>query len=405
MEFILLNEEEFNTFTKQYDKTTFLQTSSMANYQKCNNRIVLFPAVKDKDAIICGSLIYGVKTKIGVYFSCPRGFLIDYSNKVLLKFYTENLKKLLKNYKGYVLNIEPDILYHQRDIDGNIIKNGFNNQSVIDDLIENGFKHNKITLESDPNKQVRWTFRLTYCDKSEEEVFNNFNSKTKRIIKKALKSCISIKEVPFDELDEFKAIIDYTGKRKSFGTRSLKYYQDMYNSFDNKSIKFLAAYFDIDAYRKQLNEELNILQDKVSNTNVSNKTINKIEEYNNQINAIDKRIELLKNLSKNYPSNLMISAGMFLIHKDTTTYLFGGSNDDFMFTNSQFLLQWEVIKYGINNNCTNHDFYGISGDLQKSNAKYGVYEFKRGFDGCVEEYIGDFDLVLRKFVYYVHKAF
>ena len=38
------------------------------------------------------------------------------------------------------------------------------------------------------------------------------------------------------------------------------------------------------------------------------------------------------------------------------------------------------------------NFYGISGDFNKENKYYGIYEFKKGFNGNVVEYIGEFTL-------------
>jgi len=45
------------------------------------------------------------------------------------------------------------------------------------------------------------------------------------------------------------------------------------------------------------------------------------------------------------------------------------------------------------------NFYGISGDFRKEAEDYGVYEFKRGFNGTVEELVGDFILPIRKGMY------
>ena len=49
-----------------------------------------------------------------------------------------------------------------------------------------------------------------------------------------------------------------------------------------------------------------------------------------------------------------------------------------------------------------YDFGGISGNFTPGSENYGVYEFKRGFGGNVLEYIGEFDLILDKFGYYIY---
>ena len=33
---------------------------------------------------------------------------------------------------------------------------------------------------------------------------------------------------------------------------------------------------------------------------------------------------------------------------------------------------------------------------------YGLYDFKRGFSGVVEEYIGTYDLIISKFWYFMY---
>ena len=48
------------------------------------------------------------------------------------------------------------------------------------------------------------------------------------------------------------------------------------------------------------------------------------------------------------------------------------------------------------------NFYGIAGDFNPENKYYGIYEFKKGFNGNVVEYIGEFTLPIT-FKYKVFK--
>ena len=43
----------------------------------------------------------------------------------------------------------------------------------------------------------------------------------------------------------------------------------------------------------------------------------------------------------------------------------------------------KIIKY---------NFYGITAIFDKNDPDYGVYEFKKGFNGQVEEYIDNFEI-------------
>ena len=61
-----------------------------------------------------------------------------------------------------------------------------------------------------------------------------------------------------------------------------------------------------------------------------------------------------------------------------------------------YLIQWEMIKWAIETGCEVYDFQGISGNLEdESDHLYGLYRFKRGFNGQVDELPGEFDITYK----------
>jgi len=64
-----------------------------------------------------------------------------------------------------------------------------------------------------------------------------------------------------------------------------------------------------------------------------------------------------------------------------------------------FLLQWEMIEWAKSIGCTVYDFRGISGNLDPTNPLYGLFRFKKGFNGVYTEFIGEFDLVFDSLMY------
>ena len=70
--------------------------------------------------------------------------------------------------------------------------------------------------------------------------------------------------------------------------------------------------------------------------------------------------------------------------------------------NAQYLIQYEMLKFAKENNYKKYNFLGIKGNFDPKDEDYGVYKFKKGFGGHVEEYIGDFDLPINVF-YYINK--
>ncbi len=57
-------------------------------------------------------------------------------------------------------------------------------------------------------------------------------------------------------------------------------------------------------------------------------------------------------------------------------------------------VQWEMIRYAKENGFHRYNFYGISGNFDKEDPSYGIYDFKKGFTGYVEELIGEHELCI-----------
>lgn len=69
-----------------------------------------------------------------------------------------------------------------------------------------------------------------------------------------------------------------------------------------------------------------------------------------------------------------------------------------------FLMQWKMIQDTVDLDCYMYDFRGVSGDLNPDNPLYGLYKFKKGFNGKFVEFIGQFDVVIDGFIYGMFKT-
>ena len=83
--------------------------------------------------------------------------------------------------------------------------------------------------------------------------------------------------------------------------------------------------------------------------------------------------------------------------------LFGASYREFMKFNGQYFLNYEMIKYALNNGYEKFNFFGITGEFNEDSDMYGLFNFKRGFGAEVVELIGEFNLVTDKFFNVIYK--
>ncbi len=398
MNFCELTENEFRKFSSAHELRSFLQSPEMAEAKKEDGCDCYYVGVKQNNKVICATLLFEYKGRFFKTFTSPRGYLIDYRNIELLRFFTKEIKKFIKQKGGIYLNIEPNVLYKERDINGEIVKDGFDNSDIYNNLIKLGYRHNGFYLEMDRSKQCRWEFILNLKNKSKDKLFSNFKANTRNIIRKNIKYGVAVRELGYDELDKFHDIVESSGSRKNFHSRTLEYYQKMYNIFyDKGEVKYFVTELDIEKYISELSAEIKELEQKLLSLNGANYNKGKQTELSNQIKALKSRITIAEEWQQKYGNKPITSGAMFMLYGTEIVYLFSGTRSEFITMKTQFLLQWHMIQYAVDNGYEIYNFGGITGDLKPSNPEYGVYEFKKNFGGNVIEYIGDFDLMVSPF--------
>lgn len=393
-----ITENEYEKFWNFYENKCFLSSIKIGHLREKNNWNISYVGLKENNKIIACAMLLFKKSHFNKYeYYAIRGPLIDYNNFNLINTFFNELKNYIKKNNGYILRIDPYIIDYQRDIDGNIIENGIDNFKIITYLNKIGFKKNN------NDEQNNLLFTLNLKNKSENDILNEMKPNTKNTINKVLKSNIKIRELNYSELNIFYDILKKTGERKQFKIKSLEYFQNMYKLFSkDNQVKFLITELDLKENNNILKTELEKKQNELIKLNTAKYNDGKRNNLTNEIESIKKRIkhnnEIIENDKK---SKIIMSASMFILIKPEVVYLASGNDEKYLNFNSQFLIQWEMIKYAINNGFDKYNFYGIITYDDKNNKDYGIYEFKRGFNGNVEKLIGEYFLPISKEYYFI----
>lgn len=415
MKLIELSKEEFKKFADKNSEITFHQTKNWAELKKRNNWEAHYIGLEDKKEIKAGALILSktlpiIKKKM---FYSPRGFLIDYNNYSLLKTFTTKIKEYAKKNNAIFIKIDPYVEYKQRDINGDLVKDGIDNSKAIDNLKKLGYKHFGFNIMQD-TLQPRWMHVIETKDRSLEDVMKDMESKTRQIIRKNEKCAIHCREIERNELKVFKDIMKHTGDRREFIDRPLSYYENMWDTLHEDGIlKIMIAEIDFNEYEQNTKEELNNvkkeLEDRIykKENNILKMNEKKFKQNNKKdedaIKRLENQLEKIKNLKKEHGEKALLGGILFLIYGNEVLSLYGGSLKNLMQFQSAYTLHFEGVKYAVEKGYDRYNFYGITGDFSTSNPLYGLYLFKKSFGGHVVELIGEFDLVISKFWYKTYK--
>ncbi len=410
-----LTKKEFKTFADKNPEITFHQTEEWANLKKVNNWDAHYIGLEDDNKkIVAGALLLSktlpiIKKKM---FYSPRGFLIDYNDKDLLKEFTEEIKKYAKKENAIFIKIDPFVEYQEHDNNGDIVKDGYNNKEAVENLKSLGYKFFGFNLMQD-TLQPRWMHVIETKDRTLDDVMKDMESKTRQILRKNEKCGITTREITRDELPIFKDIMKHTSDRREFVDRPLSYYEAMWDALhDSGILKILIAEIDFNKYEKNtLQEKEEIEKNLKDRIYKKEKNILKMNEkkYNSSnkqdeeaIKRLEKQLEKIKELKDEYGDKEILGGILFLIYGNEVLSLHGGSHAKLMQFQSAYTIHFEGVKMAVEGNYNRYNFYGITGDFRKENPLYGLYLFKKSFGGHVVELIGEYDLVVSKFWYTVY---
>lgn len=385
--FTILNDKEFANFAIKSSQNNFFESLYMKELLLKEKREVYLVGVKDKEEkILCATLLASsTKFLNKKTYEALKGYLIDYNNKDLLKFFTEEIEKFIISKDGFRLIIDPYIPLIQRDSDANIVENGIDNRKVVDYLKELGFK----SLEH--SAQVKWTYCLDINKKSSEEIFKQLKPNTRNYINRTInKYKLEIEELSYEKLNIFKKITSDTCDRRDFADRSLKYYEDMYEIFGDE-IKVLISKLNCDKYLSSLKSDKQLLENKFNNLSDSHSHKKEKASISKELDNINNKLKEVEALKENIGNEIILSGAMFVLYGDEIVYLFSGSYEKYMKYCGQYALQWEMIKYACDHNYKRYNFYGIKDVFNPQGKDYGVYAFKKGFNGYVEELLGAYE--------------
>ncbi|MGM9834416.1 MAG: lipid II:glycine glycyltransferase FemX [Bacilli bacterium] len=381
-----LAEKEYQAFWESTPNNHFMQSYEWGLIQEKNRGYKAhYVGLKDNDKIVAAALLLKKKTPFNMcYFYCPRGFTMDFSNKKVLTEFTNCLKEYLKKENAIYLKLDPPLIYHEIDIDGNKVENGKNNYEIFNNFVHLGYKHcgfNKLYERNQP----RYTFR-TYFNKynSLDEIVSNMSTSFTKGLKRSYNYDMEIYQS--DNVKTFYDLIKIVSNKDNFCAYSYDYYKNIFDIFKKKGY-------------------IKVFEAKINPAHI----IKKFEEKLKDEKLENKRIKLEKDIAyfKELSSNDIVIASLICTYSKTGAWsLYIGNNKISEYTNGVNRLYYEFIKDAYENKYEYFDLFGVVGD-PKTNYKNlaGIYEYKRKFGGEYIEFIGEFDLINKPLWYTILPIF
>ncbi len=204
-------------------------------------------------------------------------------------------------------------------------------------ICDMGFSH----IENAPELstiQPRNNYMLrNIAGKTQDEVMATFKSDWRNRIRKAPRKGVVCRACGKEALDDFYPIMQATGIRDGFSIRSKEYFAKMLDGLGEEHCRLFMCYLEEEG------------QDPIP-----------------------------------------LSGACTTQYAGKTCYVYGASANHHRNTYPNYLMQWTMICWALDNNGFIYDFQGIPFYNDETHPNYGVYKFKKGFNGEVVTYAGEF---------------
>lgn len=409
MKLVTLNQEQFDRYAKNHRYRSFYQTTAYGNSMLKFGYNVHYFGIVDKNNSLIGAtmIMYKAVFMNNKIAYAPRGILFDYSDSQKVKELAECLKSLLGKQGFMLLRMDPYIPISIHSNDGNLINMNNQESVILENLATARFEYKGKNLYFE-NEKPRWE-ALVLLNKSNDDLFDSFDKRTRNKIRKAANLGIEVYKDPEKSIKSLYPFI------KAKENKPINYFQELVNNF-NDTIDIYYAKINTETFivnsRKMYESELlnnEQLAEQIQSYPPNNKEraniLNRKMESDKLVSTYKNNMLMATELLKKYPDGMIIGGAMVINFDNAAYILTDGFNEKFSSLNASYLIKWQMI---MDYNALGYKYLNMNavvGEFEKKNPYSGLNEMKLGFNTLVTEYIGEFDIVLNNFTYNLYKSF
>lgn len=379
-----INIKEYNEFIKKYKYASFMQEKAWALVK--NNWDNILCGVYEKKVLVAACSILIRKLKKGfTMFYIPRGYLIDFENKELLKFMTENIKILAKKYKAYIVKLDPNFCVSEKftknkNLSFDVLSHNYNIKH--NNLLNLGYIHQGFSKNLHANLQPRYQMAIPLINDNNEKInyeqlLKTFKSKYRYYLgdfhkKRGVYFTYSHEK---KDIKQFVHLLKCTEENKNIHLRNEEYFNKIIDNFKNR-VYLIFGHVNLDKY-------INFLKNN---------------------NGKEEEINYVKKLRETKGNIITLSSALLIVPNNdgirVSEYLYAGNDRSLNKLNISGGVALEAAKISIDNNCDYCNLGGISGTLDDQ-----LYIFKSKYNSIILEFSGEYDLIINKFKYKLIKVF
>ena len=376
---------EIDRFVTESDQNSLFQCSEWADVK--NNWNHYFVLAEEEGKTVAAALILSRRMPLGkCLFYIPRGPVMDYYNEELVRFFLGEITALAKRKHAVAVRFDPNVYSRKYKYADRNEPHPYMNQDVIEILKKCGAGHKGYTTMIEEATQPRFNAALDCPD----NYYELLDHRTRQSIHTAERKGAVI-HCGHEYLDDFAKAMQFTEQRKGVALRNLDYFRNMMNVYGERCIIMTATL--------NFSEQISHLKEELENSRKELETCTGKRQKNQLLQKIkndEKDLEILEKDREREGRDEVILAGKLGIYNDRRMeFVYMGNNADYLRIRASYLLYKKYLDICVEKGIRYVSMGGIEGTLDD-----GLTKFKSNWLMDVEEYIGEFNIVLDPLVYH-----
>ncbi len=385
-----INQAEFDGFVSAHTSGHYMKTALWGKYKSSVDHQRYFTTgLRDENhRLIACAMVLEEKRLYGLLklHFVPWGICADTTDTLVSDRLYRELIAFAKRRRVAFLRISPNVLRKERDLDGHEIIDGENNEALTAQLISLGFNHKGYGYAYDGSWLNRYTLILDITPKLDEIIAQFEKSKRNLLIKQKTIGMTS----RYGRDDELTYLVEFGNEladKLKFKPKQLSYFSELKKQLGDSAV-FIVSELDMNVLIHSIDVELRG---------------RKFAKDPEALASKQKERTLTLDLANRYGPHPVIAAGLFITLGDKCWNVYTYNAKEFAkYVATDNLHEFaigEMQKRGI----SSYDMVGFSGVIDKKDAYYGLYSYKRSFFPTFIEYIGEFDYVINSSLYSLFK--
>lgn len=400
--------QELDELSARHPQGSMQQTSYMMALVSRRGSIVETVGIRQGDKLVSGCFILYSRGHFGLEASVWNGPMCDYHDAELARVTMRAVCDAAKRKGAISVTCWPNVNYRMHDSEGD--PQGTPDDVTVDTLKKLGWRHAGFTVGYGAVEN-RWNYVKDLTGLLDEKsLLASYAKNTRRNVRIAANSCVEVRQITREELPIFRDICELSCIKQGFANRDLSYFQDTFDCYGDHA-RFMVAEIHLDRYLETwqdkldaANAEIARLEEKQSQGELGDKALKRLEMAGRDATAAANRIAKAREYVAQDGDVVPVAAALFIDDPHELVYLMSGSNGKYAKFYAPTALQHEAMLWCVNHGLNRYNFYGISGYFNgPEDPGHGVLEFKQGFEGHVEELVGEFTYELNPLICLVQR--